>query len=60
MALPLLGSLFCLALWVLLGFVRPVGLGVVHLLLAAGVVLLIRWWATKPDLRQPSTVEGQE
>lgn len=34
-----------LLLWVVLAFVVPVASGVVHLLLAAGVVLLIRWYA---------------
>ena len=47
MALTLLGSLLCLALWVLLVFVRPVGLGIVHLLLAAGAVLWVRWWGQR-------------
>lgn len=35
-------GLICLALWVLLGFVAPVGVGAIHLLLAAGVLLIIR------------------
>jgi hypothetical protein len=34
-----------LLLWVVLAFVVPVASGVVHLLLAAGVVLLVRWYA---------------
>ena len=42
-------SIVCLALWVLGTFVRPIGLGIVHVLLAAGVVLWIRWWATRDD-----------
>ena len=50
--LTLLASLFLLALWVLVTFVRPVGLGVVHLLLAAGVGLWVRWWATRRKLRE--------
>jgi hypothetical protein len=37
-----------LVAWLVLVFVVPVGLGIVHLLLAAGVVLLIRWWALRP------------
>lgn len=48
MAPSLLASLVCLILWVLLVFVRPVGLGVVHILLAASAVLLIRWYAMRP------------
>jgi hypothetical protein len=46
----LLASLLCLALWIGLGFVRPVGLGIVHLLWAAACVLWIRWWATTQKL----------
>jgi len=48
MALTLVASLVCLALWVLVVFVRPVGSGIVHLLLGAGAVLWVRWWATRP------------
>jgi hypothetical protein len=53
MALNLFAAIACLALWVLVTFIRPVGLGVVHLLLAAGAVLLIRWWALRGEARQP-------
>ena len=59
MALTLLTSIACLAAWVVLVFIRPVGLGVVHLLLGAGVALWIRWWATRDEKRQRSTVNGQ-
>ncbi len=52
MALTLLASIVCIAAWIVLTFVRPVGLGVVHLLLGAGVVLWMRWWATKEKQRQ--------
>ncbi len=48
MSPTLLASLLCLALWIALTFVRPVGLGAVHLLLALGAVLWVRWWATRP------------
>lgn len=56
MAVSLLASLCCLALWILLTFVRPVGLGVVHLLLAAGAVLLIRWYVLRgaKSVKSPS------
>jgi hypothetical protein len=47
MSLTLLASLVCLALWVTLVFVRPVGLGIVHILLGIAAVLWVRWWATK-------------
>ncbi len=53
MALTLLASIVCIAAWIVLAFVRPVGLGVVHLLLGAGVVLWMRWWATRNEKRLP-------
>lgn len=40
-------AIVALAVWLLLTFVVPVGIGLVHLLLAAGVVLLIRWYALR-------------
>lgn len=48
MAPSLIASVLCLALWAVLVFVRPVGLGVVHVLLGVGAVLLIRWYALRP------------
>lgn len=48
MAPSLVASLVCLILWAVLVFIRPVGLGVVHVLLAVGAVLLIRWYAMRP------------
>ena len=59
MLLTLVGSLVCFAAWVLLVFVRPVGLGIVHILLAASAILLIRWWALGEQQRQQSTVNRQ-
>jgi hypothetical protein len=44
----LIASLVCLALWVLLVFVRPVGLGIVHVLLAGAAVFWVRWWGMRP------------
>jgi hypothetical protein len=44
----LVASLVCLILWAVLVFIRPVGLGVVHVLLAVGAVLWIRWYALRP------------
>lgn len=44
-ALSLTAALACLLLWVVLAFVVPVAAGAVHLLLAAGVILLVRWYA---------------
>lgn len=41
-------ALASLALWLVLTFIRPIGLGIVHLLLVAGAVFFVRWWARKP------------
>lgn len=45
--LALVAGLVCLAVWFGLTFIMPVGLGVVHVLLGLGVVLLIRWWVLR-------------
>jgi hypothetical protein len=45
--LTLVAALTLLAVWVVLTFVLPAGLGVVHLLLAGGVVMVIRWWVLR-------------
>ena len=47
----LLASLFCFALWTTFTFVRPIGLGIVHILLGIGAVTWIRWWALREDKR---------
>ncbi|HEX9895383.1 MAG TPA: hypothetical protein VGA78_15750 [Gemmatimonadales bacterium] len=43
MPLMLLGLLLLL-IWGIFTFITPAGLGIVHLLLAAGILLLIRGW----------------
>jgi hypothetical protein len=40
-------SILSLAVWTVLTFIRPVGLGIVHVLLALGVVLWVRWWGLR-------------
>jgi hypothetical protein len=45
----LAGGIVLLAAWVLLAFVVPVGSGWVHLLMGAGVILLIRRVVTGPQ-----------
>jgi hypothetical protein len=45
--LSLLFALVSLALWLLFGFLLPVSVGAIHLLLALAVILLIRWWALR-------------
>jgi|KBSSwiStaDraftv2_1062776.scaffolds.fasta_scaffold788018_1 hypothetical protein len=55
----LLIALASFMLWVIFVFFRPIGLGVVHLLLVVSAVLFIRWWALRDEKRQQSTVNGQ-
>jgi len=43
----LLIALLSLAAWVVLAFVLGPKPGAVHLLLALGTVLLVRWWALR-------------
>jgi len=43
-------ALISLTIWVILTFIAPLGVGVVHVLLGLGVTLLVRWWA----LREPN------
>jgi len=45
--LSLIAGLVCLIVWVGLTFIAPVGLGVVHALLGAGVLLVIRGWVER-------------
>ncbi len=40
-------AIVCLAAWIVVGFVVPIGIGAVHLLLAIGSLLLVRWWALR-------------
>ena len=43
----LVAGIVCLIVWVVLTFLTPVGLGVVHVLLGAGILLIIRGWTDK-------------
>ena len=47
MSLILLAAVVSLVLWVGLIFFTPVTAGAVHLLLALGTTLLVRWWALR-------------
>jgi hypothetical protein len=47
MPVNLLIALASFVLWVVFVFVRPIGLGIVHLLLVLSAVLFIRWWALR-------------
>jgi hypothetical protein len=40
-------ALGSLVLWIVFGFVIPIGVGAIHLLLAVGAILLVRWWALR-------------
>lgn len=44
MPISLVLAVVLLAAWFVLAFVTPVTAGAVHLLLAAGTTLLVRWW----------------
>jgi hypothetical protein len=52
MILTLVGAIIALTAWFVGTFIVPVGFGLIHLLLAIGEVLLIRWWALR---FQPTT-----
>lgn len=47
--LSLVLAVAALLLWFGLAFVLRVQPGAVHLLLAAGMILAVRWWALRPD-----------
>jgi hypothetical protein len=53
--LMLVAAVLCLALWVVFTFIVPAGLGVIHVFLGLGVLLLIRWWAGRGN---PPAVTG--
>jgi hypothetical protein len=42
-----LAAVASLVVWFVFTFVMPAGLGIVHVLLALGAVLLIRWWVIR-------------
>ena len=54
MPVTLLGALACLVAWAALTFIVQVPSGLIHVLLAAGVILIIRWYALRD-----STVAGR-
>jgi hypothetical protein len=47
MSLSLLLAVVSLVAWAVLTFGTPVSSGVIHLLLALGTTLLVRWWALR-------------
>ena len=47
MSLTLLAAITALLAWVVLVFFTPMTAGAIHLLLALGATLLVRWWALR-------------
>lgn len=47
MNVTLVMAIVSLVLWIVFGFVVPIGVGAIHLLLAVGTILLVRWWALR-------------
>jgi hypothetical protein len=47
MSPTLLLALACIAAWAVLTFGMTIHSGVIHLLLALGTTLLVRWWALR-------------
>ena len=47
MSLTLLAAVLSLLAWVVLVFFTSVNAGAIHLFLAAGSTLLVRWWALR-------------
>ena len=47
MSLTLLAAVGSLITWIVLLFFTPVTAGAIHLLLALGTTLLVRWWALR-------------
>ncbi len=45
--LTLLAAVVSLVAWVIFAFILKVGSGAIHLLLALGGTLLVRWWALR-------------
>jgi hypothetical protein len=47
MSLTLLAAIVSLIVWIVLVFFTSVTAGAVHVLLAVGATLLVRWWAVR-------------
>jgi hypothetical protein len=46
----MIAGALCLLVWVVLTFMAPIGLGVVHVLLGVGVLALIRGWVERDSV----------
>ena len=51
--LTLLAAVVSLIAWVVFAFILKVGSGAIHLLLAIGATLLVRWWALRVPGQAP-------
>lgn len=51
--LTLLAAVVSLIAWVVFAFILKVGSGAIHLLLAVGATLLVRWWALRVPGQAP-------
>jgi uncharacterized membrane protein len=49
--LTLVIAILSLVAWVVFAFILKVGSGAIHLLLALGGTLLVRWWALRTPAR---------
>ena len=47
----MIGGVVCLVIWIGLTFLAPVGLGVVHVLLGASILLIIRGWVERESIQ---------
>jgi hypothetical protein len=47
MSLTLLAAVLSLVAWIVLVYFTPITAGAMHLLLALGSTLLVRWWALR-------------
>ena len=47
MQLPLVVAVASLVCWAMLVFIMPVESGLVHVLLAIGTTMLVRWWGER-------------
>ena len=47
MSLTLLAAVVSLVAWIVLVYFTPVTAGAIHLLLALGATLIVRWWALR-------------
>ena len=47
MSMTFIVAVLVLVAWAVLTFASPITAGAIHLLLAIGTILLVRWWALR-------------